>query len=196
VPLRTLPVTREHIMTSANQSTPFGAAIARSMREHWLLFVIEGIVLLVLGALAIVVPPLATLGVTIFLGWILLISGAVGLAMTFMARGAPGFWWSLVSGGLGVVAGLVLVLFPVSGALSLTLVLTAFFIVEGLASIMYALEHKKQLTDRWVWMLLAAIILAGLPGTALWALGVLVGINMIFGGASLVGLGLAARNAA
>jgi len=91
-----------------------------------------------------------------------------------------------------------------SGALSLTLVLTAFFIVEGVASIMYALEHKRELSGRWGFMLmsgvvdliLAAIIIAGLPGTALWALGMLVGINMLFGGASLVGLGLAARNAA
>jgi len=191
-------------MTSAHQPTSLGQAVARSMHEHWLLFVVEGAVLLFLGALAIVVPPLATLGVTIFLGWVLLISGAIGLAMTFMARGAPGFWWSLLSGLLGVVAGLVLVLYPVSGAVSLTLVLTAFFIVEGVASIMYAIEHKRQLSGRWGWMLvsgivdlvLAAIILAGLPGTALWALGVLVGINMIFGGASLIGLGLAARNAA
>jgi len=83
-------------------------------------------------------------------------------------------------------------------------VLTAFFIVEGVASIMYALEHKRELSGRWGFMLmsgvvdliLAAIIIAGLPGTALWALGMLVGINMLFGGASLVGLGLAARNAA
>jgi len=98
----------------------------------------------------------------------------------------------------------VLIAFPVSGALSLTLVLIAFFAVEGVASIMYAFEHRKQLTDRWGWILasgvvdliLAAIILAGFPGTALWALGLLVGINMIFGGASLVGLGLAARSAA
>jgi uncharacterized membrane protein HdeD (DUF308 family) len=190
-------------MATANQPASLGEAITRSMHDHWLLFVIEGIVLLVLGALAIVVPPLATLGVTIFLGWLLLISGVVGLATTFMARGAPGFWWSLLSGVLGIVAGLVLILFPVSGAVSLTLVLIAFFIVEGVASIMYALEHRKQLTDRWGWMLvsgivdliLAAIILAGFPGTALWALGLLVGINMIFGGASLVGLGLAARSA-
>jgi len=85
-----------------------------------------------------------------------------------------------------------------------SLVLTAFFIVEGVASIMYALEHKRELSGRWGFMLmsgvvdliLAAIIIAGLPGTALWALGMLVGINMLFGGASLVGLGLAARNAA
>jgi uncharacterized membrane protein HdeD (DUF308 family) len=190
-------------MTMSNQPDSLGEAVKRSMREHWLLFVVEGVVLLILGALAIVVPALATLGVTIFLGWLLLISGVVGLAMTFMARGAPGFWWSLLSGVLGIVAGFVLLAFPVSGALSLTLVLTAFFIVEGVASIMYALDHRRELSGRWGWMLasgvvdliLAAIILAGFPGTALWALGLLVGINMIFGGASLIGLGLAARSA-
>ena len=190
-------------MSSPTQPTSLGDAVARSMHDHWLMFVIEGVVLLILGMLAIVVPPLATLGITIFIGWLLLVSGVVGLFMTFATRGLPGFWWSLVSGLLGVVAGLVLLAWPVSGAVSLTLVLTAFFIVEGIASIMYALEHKRQLSGRWGWMLfsgvvdlvLAAIILAGLPGTALWALGVLVGINMIFGGTSLIGLGLAARSA-
>jgi uncharacterized membrane protein HdeD (DUF308 family) len=189
-------------MTSPIQPTSFGASVARSMHEHWLKFVIEGVVLLVLGMLAIVVPPLATLGITIFIGWLLLVSGVVGLFMTFATRGLPGFWWSLVSGLLGVVAGLVLLAWPVSGAVSLTLVLTAFFIVEGVASIMYALDHKRQLSGRWGLMLLsgvidlvlAAVILAGLPGTALWALGVLVGINMVFGGVSLIGLGLAARS--
>jgi uncharacterized membrane protein HdeD (DUF308 family) len=190
-------------MTMSNQSTSLGEAVGRSMRHHWLLFVIEGIVLLILGALAIVVPPLATLGVTIFLGWLFLISGVVGLVMTFMARGAPGFWWSLLSGVLGIVAGLALLLWPLTGAVSLTLVVTAFFIVEGVASIMYALEHRRELSGRWAWMLasgivdliLAAIILTGFPGSALWAIGLLVGINMIFGGASLIGLGLAARSA-
>ena len=190
-------------MTMSNQSTSLGEAVGRSMRHHWLLFVIEGIVLLILGALAIVVPPLATLGVTIFLGWLFLISGVVGLVMTFMARGAPGFWWSLLSGVLGIVAGLALLLWPLTGAVSLTLVVTAFFIVEGIASIMYALEHRRELSGRWAWMLasgivdliLAAIILTGFPGSALWAIGLLVGINMIFGGASLIGLGLAARSA-
>jgi uncharacterized membrane protein HdeD (DUF308 family) len=187
--------------TMSIPTSAFGGQPVRPMRSYWLLFVIEGLVLLVLGALAIVVPPIATLGITIFIGWLLLISGVVGLVMTFAARHAPGFWWSLVSGLLGVAAGLVLLVWPVSGALSLTLVLTAFFIVEGVASIMYALDHRRQLSGRWGWMLfsgivdlvLAAIIIAGFPGTALWALGTLVGVNMIFGGASLVGIGLHAR---
>jgi uncharacterized membrane protein HdeD (DUF308 family) len=80
-------------------------------------------------------------------------------------------------------------------------VLIVFFLIEGIASIMYALEHRQQLSGRWGWMLasgivdliLAAMIFAGLPGTAAWALGLLVGINMLFGGSALVAMGLHAR---
>ena len=178
-------------------------ALTQVMREHWGLFLAEGIVLVVLGLLAIVIPPLATLAVAIFLGWLLLISGVAGLITTFMARGAPGFWWSLISAVLGIAAGLVLLARPVAGAVSLTLLLIVFFIIEGVASIMYALEHRKEVGGQWAWMLvsgiidlvLAAIIWGGLPGTAEWALGLLVGINMLFGGSALIAMALHARSA-
>jgi uncharacterized membrane protein HdeD (DUF308 family) len=180
-----------------------GAAFAKSIHDHWVMFLVEGIVLMILGLLALVVPPLATLGVTIFLGWLFLISGAMGLVTTFMARQMPGFWWSLLSAALGVGAGLILLARPVTGAVSLTLVLIVFFVMEGVASIMYALEHRQQLAGRWGLMLvsgivdlaLAAIIFTGLPGTAAWAPGVLVGINMIFGGVAMAAIALHARNA-
>jgi uncharacterized membrane protein HdeD (DUF308 family) len=176
-------------------------AIAQSVREHWVLFLVEGIVLVVLGLLAIVVPVVATLAVAILIGWLLLISGIVGLITTFMARQAPGFWWSLLSAVLAIAAGIVLLVWPVGGALSLTLLLVVFFVIEGVASIMYALEHKKELSGRWGWMLasgiidlvLAVMIYAGLPSTAAWALGLLVGINMVFGGSSLIAMALYAR---
>src|SRR6266849_5555419 len=177
-------------------------ALSRTLHEHWLLFLIEGIVLVVLGMLAIVVPVVATIAVAILIGWLFLISGVVGLVTTFMARHAPGFWWSLVSAVLGIAAGIVLLGWPISGAVSLTLLLIVFFVIEGVASIMYALEHKKELTGRWAWMLvsgiidliLAGIIMAGLPGTAAWALGLLVGINMLFGGTALIAMALHARS--
>jgi len=176
-------------------------ALANSMHEHWVMFLVEGIVLLGLGWLAILLPPLATLGVTILFGWLFLISGAMGLIATFWARQAPGFWWSLVSAVLAIAAGLVLLTSPASGALSLTLILIVFFVIEGVASVMYALEHRQQLSGRWAWMLasgiidliLAAMVFAGLPGSAAWAIGLLVGINMIFGGSALVAMALAAR---
>jgi uncharacterized membrane protein HdeD (DUF308 family) len=177
--------------------------VVNALRENWHLLLIEGVILALLGAAAIVIPPVATLAVTILLSWLFLISGVVGLITTFMMRDAPGFWWSLFSAVLAIAAGIVLLGWPVSGALSLTLLLIAFFILEGIATIMYALDHKRELSGRWGLLLasgivdlaLAAIIFAGLPGTAAWAIGLLVGINMLFGGAALIGLALHARNA-
>ena len=177
-------------------------ALTQSIREHWVLFLIEGIVLVVLGLLAIIIPPIATIAVTIFLGWLFLISGIVGLVTTFWARHAPGFWWSLLSAVLAIAAGVVLLGWPIPGAVSLTLLLIAFFIIEGVLSILYAFEHKKELSGRWGWMLisgiidliLAAIIWGGLPGTAAWALGLLVGINMLFGGSAMIAMALHARS--
>jgi uncharacterized membrane protein HdeD (DUF308 family) len=178
------------------------SVIVQSVREHWVLFLVEGIVLVVLGLLAIVLPVVATLAVAILIGWLLLISGVVGLITTFMARQTPGFWWALVSAVLAIAAGIVLLVWPGGGALSLTLLLVVFFVIEGVASIMYALEHKKELSGRWGWMLasgivdlvLAAMIYVGLPSTAAWALGLLVGINMVFGGSSLIAMALYARS--
>jgi uncharacterized membrane protein HdeD (DUF308 family) len=77
-----------------------------------------------------------------------------------------------------------------------------FFIIEGVLSIMYAVEHKRELTGQWGWMLvsgiidlvLAAMIWAGLPSTAAWALGLLVGINMLFGGSAMIAMAMHARS--
>jgi uncharacterized membrane protein HdeD (DUF308 family) len=190
-------------MSMVPGGTELQRAIVQSIREHWKMFLIEGTILVILGILAIIVPQLATLAVTIFLGWLFLISGVVGLITTYMARHAPGFWWSLISAAIAVLAGLILLARPATGVLSLTYVLIAFFIIEGVVSIMYALDHKKELSGRWGWMLvsgvidliLAVMILAGLPGTAEWALGLLVGINMLFGGTSMIAMAMHARSA-
>jgi len=179
-------------------------AVNRSLHEHWVLYLVEGVVLLVLGATAIVIPPLATLAATIVFGWLFLVSGVVGLFTSIWMRAAPGFWWSLISAVLGIIVGFWLLAQPVSGAVSLTIVLVAFFIIEGIASIMFALDHKRELSGQWGWMLvsgivdllLGAMIFGGLPSTAAWAIGLLVGINMVFGGSALIAMALHARKAA
>ena len=191
---------------STNQPDVAGMqrAVASALHRHWILYLVEGAVLVVLGLIAIAIPPLATLAATILLGWLFLVSGAIGLVTTFWMRAAPGFWWSLVSALLALAVGVMLLAAPLQGALSLTLVLIAFFVIEGVASIMFALDHKRELSGRWGWMLasgvvdllLSAMILAGLPSTAAWAIGLLVGINMVFGGTALVAMALHARTAA
>jgi uncharacterized membrane protein HdeD (DUF308 family) len=180
------------------------ASITSALRVHWKFFLIEGIVLLVLGAIAVCVPPLATVAVEVFIGWLILMSGVLGLVMTFQTRGSPGFGWSLLSAVIGIAAGVVLLAWPLSGVFSLTVLLTIFLMLEGIASIMYALAHRRESSSRWELMLvsgivdliLAGLILAGLPGTAAWAIGLIVGINLLFGGVALVGLALQARGAA
>src|SRR5262245_66026294 len=99
-------------MAMSPEGTDIQRAIIKSIREHWKLFLIEGVILTVLGILAIIVPQVATLAVTIFLGWLFLISGVVGLITTYMARNAPGFWWSLISAAIAVLAGGVLLARP------------------------------------------------------------------------------------
>jgi uncharacterized membrane protein HdeD (DUF308 family) len=172
-----------------------------AVRAHWKAFLIEGILLVILGLAAMIVPPLASLAVTILVGWLLLISGIAGLALTVWARGMPGFWWSLISAVLALVAGIILLAQPAQGVYTLTLVIGVYFVAEGVATIMYALEHRRELSARWPWLLVAGIfdiliafmIISGLPGSAEWAIGLLVGINLVFGGASLIGVALAAR---
>ena len=178
------------------------STVTNSLNSHWRLFLIEGIVLFILGLLAIIVPPIATIAVEVLIGWLLLMSGIVGLIATLRMRGAPGFAWSLISAILGIVAGIVLLVWPLSGALTLTMILTVFLVLEGVISILYALEHRRGLSGRWGIMLfsgvidlfLAGVIFAGLPGTAAWAIGLLVGVNLVFGGSAIIAMALHARN--
>jgi uncharacterized membrane protein HdeD (DUF308 family) len=189
-------------MSTPDDLTRLQSEMSATLREHWVAFLIEGILLVILGLAAMIVPPLASLAVTIFLGWMFLISGFAGLVLTFWARALPGFWWSLLSAVLAIAAGILLLWQPVQGVVTLTIVVGAYFLAEGVATIMYALEHRRELSERWGWLLvagltdilIAAIIIIGLPESAGWALGLLVGINLLFGGATMIGMALAARN--
>ncbi len=181
--------------------TKLQSEMRATVQAHWKAFLFEGIVLAVLGLAAMIVPPLASLAVTIFIGWMFLISGVAGLVVTYWARQMPGFWWSLFSAALAVLAGGILLANPAQGVLTLTIVVGAYFLAEGVITIMYALEHRRELSARWSWLLVSGLmdllisflIISGLPGTAEWAVGLLVGINLVLGGASLVGMALAAR---
>lgn len=174
-------------------ATSVQTAVGAAVRRHRGLFLFEGILLTVLGVIAVVVPVVASLAATLFFGWIFLLSGVVGLFTTLQGRHVPGFWWSLLSAVVGMVAGVLLLGWPSQGVFSLTAVLIAFLLVEGTITIFYALEHRSG-PVRWGYMLasgivdltLGIILFAGLPGTATWAIGLLIGINMFFGGWALI----------
>jgi uncharacterized membrane protein HdeD (DUF308 family) len=181
---------------------PIGAGLPRLIHEHWGLFLTEGIILTILGLAAMLLPPIAGLATTVILGWLFLLAGIVGLISTLRARQAPGFAWSMLSAIVAVLAGVALLWNPVQGLFTLTYVLIAFFVFDGLLMIALGFAHRRELSGRWEWLVfngvidlvLAGIVIAGLPGTLAWALGLLVGIDMIFGGGSLIAMALDARS--
>jgi uncharacterized membrane protein HdeD (DUF308 family) len=174
--------------------------MAATIHAHWKLVLVQGIVMMVLGFLAVAEPNVATIAVGIFVGWLFFIGGIFRAVSVWQSRGMPGFAWSLLTALLAIVLGLILIFRPLAGVLTLTMVLIAFFILEGITAIVLAVQHREHLRS-WGWvlfsgivdLLLAFLIWDGWPSSADWAIGLLVGINMLFFGLSLVMTALAAR---
>jgi uncharacterized membrane protein HdeD (DUF308 family) len=169
------------------------------LRHNWGWLLAMGIGMIVLGVVALGAPIVLTLVTTLFFGWLLLLGGAVQIIHGFWARRWSGFFVHLVTGILAAVVGLLIISSPAAGALSITLLLAAFFIAEGIARIMAALMYRF---SRWGWLLavgmidliLGILIWTQWPVSGLWVIGLFVGIDLIFYGSTWVMLALAARN--
>jgi len=178
------------------------SALKGALRAHWRLFLFQGVVMLILGVLAIAQPFVATIAVDIYIGWLFLISGIVGLVAMFSARDVPAFLWTLLTGALSLAIGVMLIWKPVEGAVSLTIVLTAFFIVEGIFQIVASFTYRDVVPDSWGWMLasgvcdliLAGIIIFSWPFSASWVLGLLVGVNLLTSGIAIVVVAIEGRS--
>lgn len=179
--------------------------MARVIRDnvqlHWGLFTVQGVIMVLLGIAAVIWPQISSLAVGAYVGWLFLLSGVVGLAMIFFAPNATGFLWSLLTGALALFTGVLLLWHPVEGVVSLTLVLVAFFIAEGVSQIAAAFVYRSAFPESWGWMLvsgiadlvLAGVIIAGWPSSFGWALGLIVGVNLITSGLAIIMVAFAAR---
>jgi len=175
-------------------SGPVEAAVAQN--RVW--FSILGISLIILGIIAIWFPVFTTIAAKVFLGWLFLIGGIIQIVHAFSTQTWSGFFFDLVIGVLYVLVGLWLAFFPLTGVLTLTVLIAALFIIEGILELGMAARTRPH--EGWVWMLIAGILaiivglilLANLPGSALWALGLLVGVKMIVAGWAYLALALAA----
>lgn len=164
------------------------------LQQHRTAFIIESILLILLGILAIALPFYATLSVELILGWILLLGGLIQLYKSIKSFKQPGGAISFMGAIIYTVVGALMLFYPIAGIVSLTLILGIFFLLEGIAKIAFSFELKP--ATNWGWLLvsgiiallMAGIILYGWPGTSLWVIGLLVGINMIFFGFSLLAL--------
>jgi uncharacterized membrane protein HdeD (DUF308 family) len=177
-------------------------SVREAVRLHSGLFLAQGVIMTLLGVAAVIWPQFSSLAVDVYVGWILLFSGVMGLVMMFSAPSAAAFLWSLLTSALALFAGVLLLWHPIEGVVTLTLVLIAFFIAEGAFQIAAAFSYRTAFPESWGWMLasgiadllLAAVIMAGWPASAVWAIGLIVGVNLITSGVAIASVASSVRS--
>lgn len=181
---------------SPNNVQQIQHAIAAFLQKHWKIFFTEGLLFIVLGILAVTAPHISTIGITLILGWLLLLAGCVQIirSVSFITMPGVGLWFLI--GVLQAVIGYFFIREPQQGSLTITLLLTLFFAVEGLikifiAMLMRPLAHWGSMLFTGVTALCLAIaVWLGWPDTGRWVLGLLLGVNMILLGRVLIKISL------
>ncbi len=163
-------------------------------------FTALGVALIILGIFSIAFPLFMTITAKMFLGWMILIGGIASVIHSFYTRDWGGFFWNLLIGILYVITGGWLVFFPLAGLIGLTVLIAIMFIIEGLLKVLIGFGLEKE--DGRLWVIIsgiAAIIVgimlySGMPSTAMWAIGTLVGVNFLFSGWAFIMIAAAARS--
>jgi uncharacterized membrane protein HdeD (DUF308 family) len=161
-----------------------------------------GVALIVLGVLAVLAPVFAGVGVAILVGVLMIVAGIARSLFAFRARTWVKGVFGFLLGAFVTLGGILLLIRPWLGLVSLTLLLAAYFFMEGVFEIVYALKHRA--FQGWGWMfaggvvtfLLGFLIWIEWPVSGIWAIGILVGLHFVLGGAALIGLGTACRKGA
>ncbi|WP_254543805.1 HdeD family acid-resistance protein [Halomarina pelagica] len=168
----------------------------------WRTLMIGGALIALLGVLAIVYPFVTGVSISVFLGAALVVGAVIHVAHAFSAGGWKGTLWQIVLALVYLVAGILFLTDPVLGLMSLTLVLIAYFLIDGVVEIVMGLRLRGE--PRWAWMVasgvislvLAALIWAGLPSSAVWAVGLLFGVSLLTTGISMAMVAMGGRDAA
>lgn len=178
--------------------------LKEALSKNWKVLLAGGIISVVLGAIAIIIPPLASVTITILVGIILLV-GAVGMVAEALSRGTTGHRiWSAILAVLYVIAGVWLLINPAEGTITLTWVLVIFFLVIGLFRLIGGIQGRGAGVPNAGWMIvngllsiaIAVLVLVELPSSAAWAIGLLVGIQLLFDGFMLIATAMAGKKLA
>lgn len=181
------------------------AALREAMREtvkrYSLWYLIQGVLLVAAGVLALIYPFIASVAVVFLLAWILIISGVLQGIGLIGASNVPHYWLQLISAVLAILIGVLLLRSPDSGLLIMTVLLIVYFMVEGIAKVIFALTIRP--FPNWGWVLgsgfvgilLALILWANMPLSSDWVLGLMLGILLVCEGAALTYLAWHVRTA-
>jgi uncharacterized membrane protein HdeD (DUF308 family) len=186
---------------AAGVQAAIAAAVLGPVKKHWVLLLVLGILMIVLGMLGFYQPFVYTVATVVFFGALLLVAGGTGIVAAFKLEGWKGRGGAILLALLYLIAGVLLVLHPVLGAMSLTLVVAAFLVVSGVVKIWMGFTHREQ--KGWGWIVasgllsavLGILIYAQFPGSGLWVLGLFLAIELLFDGWGLVIMALAAHQA-
>ncbi len=180
----------------------FREAMRETVKRYSLWYLVQGGLLVLAGLLAIIYPVISSVAAIVLLGWLLIVSGIIQGISLLGARHVPHFWLQLISVILAVLIGFLFLRDPGQGMLTITLLLIVFFMIEGISKVVFALTIRP--FPNWGWVLasgcvgvlLSAMLWASLPATALWLIGLLLGIELISVGMAMGYLGWHARRAA
>ncbi|HET7591322.1 MAG TPA: HdeD family acid-resistance protein [Solirubrobacterales bacterium] len=182
--------------------TSLDPEVREGLSRSWKGLMAVGIVAIFIGCIAILVPAVASVGTAIFIGWVLLIVGAFLVAAAFSTHSVGTLLWRMLWAVLTVIVGLWLIVEPHNGTLTLTLVLGIYFLFMGLTRITIAFLARGQPNAGWLGLsgvcglLIGILVLAKFPSSADWAIGLLVGIDLIFAGWTLTSVALLGRDLA
>jgi uncharacterized membrane protein HdeD (DUF308 family) len=169
----------------------FREAMRQTVKRYWLWYLIEGVLLVVAGILAVIYPVISSVSVVVLLGWLLIVSGVLQGISLIGAGQVPHFWLQLISVILAVLVGVLFLRDPAQELLTITLLLIIFFMIEGISKIVFSLTIRPfpnwggVLASGLVGILLAAVLWSSLPVTALWLIGLLIGIELISVGSAI-----------
>ncbi len=172
------------------------------VRHASTLSILWGVLLIVFGMFAVASPFIAAVAVNVAVAWLIILAGVVHLMLAFHAHRAGRLIWKLLVGLAYVLFSVYLILHPVLGVASLTLVLAVLFLIEGILDVILFFSMRTMrgafwvLVDGIVTLLLGLMIYVQWPSSSVWAIGVLVGVSMIISGVTQVMLSLAVRNVA
>jgi uncharacterized membrane protein HdeD (DUF308 family) len=159
------------------------------------------IVMIVLGVLAVVLPLQSSIAVSIVVSWLVVLAGIAYFASAFAGRNAAAFIWRLLIGAVYILCGGYTALHPGLALASLTIVLGVMFALEGMFELVMFFQFRGfsgsgwVLFDALVTLLLAYLIMRPWPSSSSWAIGLILGINLIFTGCTVLMYSLAARRA-
>ena len=175
-------------------------ATRKTVRRGSLLYLIQGILLVIAGILALVYPLITNVALAVFLGWMLLLSGIVQ-AVTLIGGGkTPDFWLQLISAALSVIVGFLFLRNPAVAVGTLIMLMSVFFLIEGISKTVFSLTIRP--FPNWGWVLASGVLgiliafwLLANPGMSLLLLGILIGIQLIAEGVAIAAMAWTARKA-